>query len=287
MKKVRLFLLGLFALTLLVVYWQRQTIERLRNENTGLHNRISALEPFRSEKTRPPETEGDSAELARLRNEHSELLRLRGETAVLRAQLKSKGTKAKPGEEPAPTTTESPVKIFTAKVDAELPPRQTLVTGGWPTTDGKRTFLLIEPTFVDPAGNEITPDGVRGAAGNTQITLQTRFAEVPEESLQILGLNNVKSADHESSAQLVLTKEQSELLFKTLEKLAGVEVLSAPRITTVNGRQAQVSVMDEKTIDAQVYHLGPTVDVLPQVTPDGRSIKLSVGASITRETIRK
>ena len=160
-------------------------------------------------------------------------------------------------------------------------------TCGWPATGGKRTFLLVKPFLTDPAGNEVTSEGTIGTADNQQITLQTRFAEVPEDSLQILGLNDVKSADNESSSQLILTKEQSELLFKTLETLPGVEILSAPRITTLNGRQAQVSVMDEKTIDAQVYRLGPTVDLLPQVSPDGRSMKLSVGASITRETVRK
>ncbi|MEO7677789.1 MAG: hypothetical protein ABIV39_13600, partial [Verrucomicrobiota bacterium] len=90
-----------------------------------------------------------------------------------------------------------------------------------------------------------------------------------------------------NSSQLILTKEQSDVLLKNLKQVAGIKILAGPRVTTTSGNQAEVSVTDEKTIDNHLHRLGPTVNVLPQINPDGRSIKLTVGASITRETARK
>ncbi len=287
MKKLRLFLLGLITVALVIVFWQRERIGHLQKDNLSLRAIAADIEQLRSENARLSKTEMDSVELARLREDHSELLRLRGETSRLRQQLKAQAAIPKPREQSTSPAVASPVEISIANVEAELSPRQTLVTGGWPTPDGRRTFLLIEPTLIDETGKEITVEQAREKAGTAQIDLQTRFVEVPEELLQSLGLKNVVSDGNQSSAQLTLTKDQSELLLKNLTNGAGIDTLSAPRITTANGRQAQVSVTDERTIDNQKYQFGPKVEVVPQISPDGSSIKLTVDASITRETPRK
>jgi type II secretory pathway component GspD/PulD (secretin)/beta-lactamase regulating signal transducer with metallopeptidase domain len=103
----------------------------------------------------------------------------------------------------------------------------------------------------------------------------------------------------------ILTGPQLHTLLRALEQRAGVDILSAPRVTTASGRQAQISAVQLKTIvqglDLQTESdleskrpgpyaasfrtaqipVGPTLDVLPRVDADGRSIDLTVIASVT------
>lgn len=285
-KKASLILLGLLAIALVMVVRQRGELLRLEKDHTTLRDHAAELEQRSGEHGDPSKADTDSEELARLRAEHSELLRLRGEIGRLRQQLKSQAA-ANPNlnEQPPPSPIESPVETFTANVDAELTRAQTLVTGGWETSPGKRTFILIEPTLIDPAGNEVLIDPAE--ASRTQILVQSKFIEVPEQALQTLGLNDVVADGHQSSERLVLSRDQSLRLLKALGDSPGMEVLSAPRITTLNGRQAQVSVAEEKRIGNETYHLGPSIKVLPQISPTGQSIKLTVNGSISREALRK
>jgi len=81
-----LILAGL-TLSLLV---EERTNRALRMENTGLRGRASELDQLREENSRLSHGQTDPAEMERLRSAQSELLRLRGEVAQLRQQLKEK-----------------------------------------------------------------------------------------------------------------------------------------------------------------------------------------------------
>ena len=285
-KKASLILLGLLAIALVMVVRQRGELLRLEKDHTTLRDHAAELEQRSAEHGDPPKPDTDSEELTRLRAEHSELLRLRGEIGRLRQQLKSQGA-AYPNlsEQTPPSAIEAPIETFTASVDAELTRAQTLVTGGWETSPGKRTFILIEPTLIDPAGNEVLIDPAE--ASRTQILVQSKFIEVPEQALQALGLNDVAADGNESSERLVLSRDQSVRLLQTLGNSPGMDILSAPRVITLNGQQAQVSVAEEKRIGNETYQLGPSITVLPQISPTGQSIKLTVNGSISREVLRK
>ena len=109
----------------------------------------------------------------------------------------------------------------------------------------------------------------------------------------------------------ILTDPQFRVVIKALEQRNGVELLAAPEVTTLSGRQAQIKVTDIRTIAidiegnqsqgqaqtglggtvvqnnqvviqpiTQPYELGPVLDVVPYVLADGVTIKLDLVPSI-------
>ncbi|MFT4688341.1 MAG: general secretion pathway protein D, partial [Limisphaerales bacterium] len=111
----------------------------------------------------------------------------------------------------------------------------------------------------------------------------------------------------------ILTDPQFRSVIHAIEQRDGTDVLSAPRVITISGRQAQIKVTDIPTIvtDVQVgqqgggggggigggaaggavsvaltptlqqISTGPVLDVLPTVNSDGYSINMSLIPSIT------
>ena len=113
----------------------------------------------------------------------------------------------------------------------------------------------------------------------------------------------------------ILTDEQFRNVIKALESRGGTDLLSAPEVTTMSGRQAQIKVVDIQYIVtdldldsvnkptkptkqgpnvtggetdtsdvilpiAQPFELGPVVDVIPYVEADGQTIQLTVIPSV-------
>jgi len=60
--------------------------------------------------------------------------------------------------------------------------------------------------------------------------------------------------------------------------------MSAPRIQTGDGRQARISVTQQKIIAGQEHTLGPSLEIDPRIATDGSSINLSVSAHLTKPT---
>jgi type II secretory pathway component GspD/PulD (secretin)/Zn-dependent protease with chaperone function len=92
----------------------------------------------------------------------------------------------------------------------------------------------------------------------------------------------------------ILTEAQSRVVMKALEQRPGTDVLSAPSVTTLSGRQAQVRVQEMKTVvtgtdlvagtnavTTAVIPCGPMLDILPTVLADGVTIQVNVKASLT------
>ena len=77
-----------------------------------------------------------------------------------------------------------------------------------------------------------------------------------------------------------IPREAADLLMETLQKTAGVDVLSAPRVSTGDGRQAQVKVVDLKTINGVTHEIGPSVDITPRIAADGASVDLTISAQL-------
>jgi len=110
----------------------------------------------------------------------------------------------------------------------------------------------------------------------------------------------------------ILTDEQFRAVVRALETRGGTDLLSAPEVTTLSGRQAQIKVVDvryivtdldygpnapapktteggKKVLEgegprpiAEPFELGPIVDIVPYVNPDGRTIQMTV-----RPTLRE
>ncbi|MBI3418032.1 MAG: hypothetical protein HY043_22310 [Verrucomicrobia bacterium] len=104
-----------------------------------------------------------------------------------------------------------------------------------------------------------------------------------------------------TTANGILTDPQFRVVLRALEQHGGVDVLGAPRVTTLSGRQAQVSMTERKSIvtgiegeaddkkseddktkstkkkfTATPMDFGPTLDVVPYVAADDYTIRVKV-----------
>jgi general secretion pathway protein D len=112
----------------------------------------------------------------------------------------------------------------------------------------------------------------------------------------------------------ILTDPQFRVVIRALEQRSGIDILSSPRVTTLSGRQTQISVLDlirivtdvdldqqgsggtsgnnnnnnspgviGSTIEytTQTLPFGPVLDVLPSVSADGFSIQMTIIPTVT------
>jgi len=155
---------------------------------------------------------------------------------------------------------------------------------------------------VPPSPNLPSPANVQGAAGP--------FAIFPQATDNILtsGLRNTAPAIATYTG--ILTDPQFRVVIKALEQRQGVDLLSAPKITTMSARQAQIKVVDVRYIVtdldlsqtagggsfgttvggtatpggvgsaiqpiAEPIELGPVLDVVPYVSADGFTIQMTI-----------
>lgn len=256
-----------------LLLWQQKAVRSLESENSRLRQATLELESLRDENARLAQGRIDPAELERLRAGQSELIRLRGQVAQLRRQVAEAANKRPapvPGTSPAAAAEPSapPVETYSATAHAVVPWKQTLITGGWTLPSGKRALVLIQPHPVE--GDQVG-----------QIELQTRIIEMPDSGFAQFGLDGMKTDNKLSSFSGLLTVEQTDAVIKALEQMEGVTVLSAPKVTTLSGRQAQVKVVDVKTAPSgEKYEVGPSIDMVPQISADRRSVDLTVSAQL-------
>ncbi len=182
-------------------------------------------------------------------------------------------------------------------------------------------------------GRTAATNGVlTGASTNSrrQVVLETQFAEVTERSSDDLGLDWIFGLSPTNNPALqsgpatnlltepgsphgqalkvdllrtvgesaTLTEVQFTALRKRLESRGGVDFLAAPRVITQSGREAQVSVGEEKTIVTDMQEqqatatnqagiryqtekvtLGPKVDIIPVL--EGAEMRLGIVATVT------
>lgn len=169
-------------------------------------------------------------------------------------------------------------------------------------------------------------------AAPPQVVIEARFAELSAADAQALGLEWFLSSTNAAGPQTVatitglqtdphfrewlsnathvvgsvagiLTETQYNALVKKLKGRSGVDLLSAPKVTTLSGRQAFVDVTQLKNVvrrrvsptnadgtdaDARLQEqfetakvrVGSAIDVTPYVSADGGSIQLALTAQL-------
>jgi hypothetical protein len=133
----------------------------------------------------------------------------------------------------------------------------------------------VEPGIADPA------DAPRQAAPTVpvdvpQIMIEARFVEAPESVVADLTMGIPLSSPDGGDPARRLSESKYRDLIQHLERTAGVDLLAAPRITTLSGRQAQIQLVKAESL---LERHGPTLDVLPRVTEDGAGFDLVILAS--------
>src|SRR6185369_7902888 len=129
--------------------------------------------------------------------------------------------------------------------------------------------------------------------------------EMPTEAASKLGLDLPPPDAASETWTRILTGAQAQTVLRKAEQLEGVTILSAPKVTTLSGRQTQIQVSEVNSIaksraeafpppglqsnnmvtaqpepDAEVKP-GHTLDVLPLVRADGYTIQLSALSQAT------
>jgi type II secretory pathway component GspD/PulD (secretin)/tetratricopeptide (TPR) repeat protein len=163
---------------------------------------------------------------------------------------------------------------------------------------GTAPIFAGQPSFANPGGSfpDLGP------------LVQTA---VPGDAQQLItsGLRNPANAPAIASITGILTDPQFRVVVRALEQRQGVNVMAAPKVTTMSGRQAQIKAVEIRyivvgqdlsqtggggttattgattggggvgtTIQQLVdtFELGPVLDVVPYVSSDGFTIQMTI-----------
>jgi len=185
------------------------------------------------------------------------------------------------------------LKLF-ADAGVEFQPPKSLVLN-------PKGAVLVQATPDDLA----TVESIIGKLNYSlpQVSIRSRFIELPESLAQSLMKEFSPATNHIDlgSFSLVLTPTQVKYLLDRCNQDPGVNILGMPDVVTISGRQAEVQVVDVMTIvkglkpealtlpgvTNQVFYLtetlrlGPTLNLIPRVGADERTIQLSAVPSVT------
>jgi general secretion pathway protein D len=164
------------------------------------------------------------------------------------------------------------------------------------------------PTFA----GQPSPANPLGSFPGSPLT-GTAIAPSPSDQFLTSGLRNLANAPAVGTLTGILTDPQFRVVVRALEQRDGVDLLSAPEVNTLSGRQAQVQIVDIPTIvvnvnlqqatgaggqvggvgggagvvgagftyDTVPVPLGPVLDVIPYVSADGYTIQMTIIPTIT------
>lgn len=147
-----------------------------------------------------------------------------------------------------------------------------IIMGGWEVEPGIRVLVIVTPTMIDHVGNVVAPP----YGAQSQVVIDTKFAQISEQEFGTLELQSVFNGDNDSKMALHLPPDEATRRMDSIRQSSGSQILSAPRVTTEMGRQANVSVQDTQMIAGKKQLLGPSLDVLATVDPDDAGKTLDI-----------
>jgi hypothetical protein len=219
----------------------------------------------------------------RLRSEHTELLRLRGETARLRRELAEARAQKPQAASPPPDLTKTDdsywVRNFTQELNAKVPAGHTLLLGGWETRTGRRTFVLTSPSRMNAVGQETSDPNA------SQVMIASYIVELTEDAARELGLSKFAPANDQEGVHQLFRNEETQALLKRIKETEGADILSSPRILTGNGTQGSVSMTESfQAPNGHELQLGPMINILPNIDSKTDGIELAVKAEMNLRT---
>jgi RNA polymerase sigma factor (sigma-70 family) len=268
------------------IFMQHKQIVRLRSDNAEFVQRIQELEKLRADNQPPTALEVDTNELAGLRREHAELLRLRGEVTQLGNELRRRATERETATNNAASraSAQNPWRLsYQAAAVATVPDGATFIAGGWHSDSGKRSFFLITPKL-----NTGTEQSSR------TVTTAAKLVEFAEEDLssavraKIAHVNNQGSGySFLQSAPVFLENDAGfQDLIQASENPEKASILGVPTINSVEGEEARVSIGQQvptlATNGAPAYEfLGTSMRLTAKIKSDGTGISIEAMISFT------
>ncbi|MGI8965539.1 MAG: hypothetical protein ACR2H1_05550, partial [Limisphaerales bacterium] len=182
-------------------------------------------------------------------------------------------------------------------------------TGSAPSYSGRPTVANPSGTFPGPGFGP----GFPGPGATFPSSTDNKLTTGIRNRIGSATIPNANEVPALATITGVLTDPQFRVVIHALEQRGGVDVLSAPSITTLSGRQAEISVLTLNTIVASVdidqqasggtangtggsspgvigstityfvqpLPFGTTLDVVPYVSADDYSIQMSIIPTIT------
>lgn len=112
-----------------------------------------------------------------------------------------------------------------------------------------------------------------------QITIDSSLMTFSAAASQATDLGNPVATNSAGLRAWILSPNDLQNLQKRLKSISGVALVSRPRVSTANGIQSQLSVVDSAPAGSKALPVGLTIDLIPKVA--NGSIKLWVCAIST------
>jgi RNA polymerase sigma factor (sigma-70 family) len=243
---------------------QRGALERLREENARLANELAARAAAAPTGSAVPDQASN-----RLLAQQSELLRLRAEVTRLRQQQavrSAANTKEGPSKAVPLTPTEASASDmgtndFSSEVQARVIFGETVVTGGWATSSGKRALVFVRPELKDQSD------------GTQTIVIKTHAVELAEGTLAQYGLQDLATTSPQTQQHgVTYANAAADKLRQGILGEPGSQLLNAPNIETSSDMAADLFA-DTKDENIQL-------SVTPTLIPGASGIDLKLGVQI-------
>ncbi len=136
------------------------------------------------------------------------------------------------------------------------------------------------------AGDRVKVPRKMVASDPLQVLIESRLVELSQNAYRKLNLGKPFAVLTNGANAWLLPAQEAKGFFTLVDKTPEVDLLSAPRIITVNKQWARVEVSETvKIIDeagqSKEISTGPSLEVVPVVSDDLRSISLSVNSVVT------
>jgi RNA polymerase sigma factor (sigma-70 family) len=113
------------------------------------------------------------------------------------------------------------------------------------------------------------------------VLVEARVAELSHELLPQLQQRGFPAVADPNEFSLNLGGELVKTVLALFKDTPGVDLLTAPRIQTADGREASVNVTEERIIQGETYNVGVTVGILPHIMPDNLTIELELHPEVS------
>ncbi len=268
-------LAGALAVVAGLGVFQTTVALQLRRENEALRSQQQTL--LASEQVAQPQVESSPVEArADAEKPSAELLRLRGEVARLRRTAGDAVAKADRVESAFGRIISNtpPIKTYTATTIETAAWNEGFITGGWKMPSGKRTFVMAMFDPMSPAGNVDMSGQAR------QVSVSVKILECSDATGETLGLARFNVDGDTTMTPHKVSRDQLEAMLKNGEQ-QDMTLLSAPKVLTMSGRQAEMRMVDVMpTASGEQYSVGPTIDIVPTISADGKSVQVAMVAKV-------
>lgn len=165
-----------------------------------------------------------------------------------------------------------------------------------------RSQVLVEIKFVELEEGALRTLGLEsmlkseGPQPQMTVTNRTGVLVVPDgaTNINLFAAETLRGVEKVKDGSLgILTDTQSRTVLRAIKEQPGANLLAAPGVITLSGRQARIEIADlrnivtgviigeRNTFTTSAIPVGPSIDVIPHVSADGRQIQMTLIPGLT------